>query len=230
MRGLRCVFVAHSGDDDGCIKVWDTRQRSCVYTFDEAHHDFVSDMVFNAETNELISGIDPLASLTTQYAQVSGSAQEQNTAALNQNVCNSERGRVPRGAPVCNIERGRVPGGAQLAARQARGRLRQPGGRVAVRGAVQGRPQGNWSIMKIYPRFLCLIGRCAGDSSLAPRILLCVAPTYPRRRLPLTNPLPPDRTRGSVTSVTNQTQKARTQAAWVYSHDAPMRRRKCAVL
>jgi len=33
-----------SGDDDGCIKVWDVRQRNCTFTFDDVHQDFISDM------------------------------------------------------------------------------------------------------------------------------------------------------------------------------------------
>jgi WD40 repeat protein len=47
--------MRHAGDDDGVIKVWDTRQRQCVYTFDDVHEDFVADMEWNADSQELIS-------------------------------------------------------------------------------------------------------------------------------------------------------------------------------
>ncbi|KAG6720989.1 hypothetical protein I3843_03G089600 [Carya illinoinensis] len=43
-----------SGDDEGCIKVWDTRQRSCCNSFD-AHHDYVSDMTFASDASKLLS-------------------------------------------------------------------------------------------------------------------------------------------------------------------------------
>ncbi|KAM7262260.1 hypothetical protein ACFE04_021337 [Oxalis oulophora] len=42
-----------SGDDAGCIKVWDTRQRTCCNTF-EAHEDYVSDITFAADAMKLI--------------------------------------------------------------------------------------------------------------------------------------------------------------------------------
>jgi len=45
----------HAGDDDGVIKVWDTRQRQCVYAFDDVHEDFVADMEWNPASQELIS-------------------------------------------------------------------------------------------------------------------------------------------------------------------------------
>ncbi|KAJ4806815.1 WD repeat-containing protein 55 [Rhynchospora pubera] len=34
-----------SGDDEGCIKVWDTRQHACCNSFD-AHEDYVSDLTY----------------------------------------------------------------------------------------------------------------------------------------------------------------------------------------
>ncbi|PKU62710.1 WD repeat-containing protein 55 [Dendrobium catenatum] len=43
-----------SGDDEGCIKVWDTRHRSCCNSFD-AHEDFVSDMTFVSGTKQLLA-------------------------------------------------------------------------------------------------------------------------------------------------------------------------------
>lgn len=43
-----------SGDDEGCIKVWDTRHRSCCNSFD-AHEDFVSDMTFVSGTRQLLA-------------------------------------------------------------------------------------------------------------------------------------------------------------------------------
>ncbi|KAF5752465.1 WD repeat-containing protein 55 [Tripterygium wilfordii] len=42
-----------SGDDQGCIKVWDTRQRSCCNSFD-AHKDYVSDMAFASDSMKLL--------------------------------------------------------------------------------------------------------------------------------------------------------------------------------
>ncbi|KAF3447858.1 hypothetical protein FNV43_RR08564 [Rhamnella rubrinervis] len=42
-----------SGDDEGCIKVWDTRQRSCTNSFD-AHEDYVSDMTFASDSMRLL--------------------------------------------------------------------------------------------------------------------------------------------------------------------------------
>ncbi|XP_024018957.1 WD repeat-containing protein 55 [Morus notabilis] len=42
-----------SGDDGGCIKVWDTRQRSCCNTFN-AHTDYVSDMTFASDSMRLL--------------------------------------------------------------------------------------------------------------------------------------------------------------------------------
>jgi WD40 repeat protein len=42
-----------SGDDDGCIKVWDTRQRSCCNSF-AAHQDYVSDMSFASDSMKLL--------------------------------------------------------------------------------------------------------------------------------------------------------------------------------
>ncbi|KAK8577894.1 hypothetical protein V6N13_076570 [Hibiscus sabdariffa] len=43
-----------SGDDEGCIKVWDTRQRSCSGSFN-AHEDYVSDMSFVPDSMKLIT-------------------------------------------------------------------------------------------------------------------------------------------------------------------------------
>lgn len=42
-----------SGDDAGCIKVWDTRQRSCCNTFN-AHEDYVSDITFAPDSMKLL--------------------------------------------------------------------------------------------------------------------------------------------------------------------------------
>ncbi|KAL3527321.1 hypothetical protein ACH5RR_011977 [Cinchona calisaya] len=42
-----------SGDDDGCIKVWDTRQRSCCNSFD-AHEEYISDMTFASDSMKLL--------------------------------------------------------------------------------------------------------------------------------------------------------------------------------
>lgn len=42
-----------SGDDEGCIKVWDTRQRSCSNSFD-AHEEYISDMTFASDARKLL--------------------------------------------------------------------------------------------------------------------------------------------------------------------------------
>ncbi|XP_062144115.1 WD repeat-containing protein 55-like [Alnus glutinosa] len=44
-----------TGDDEGCIKVWDTRQRSLCNSFD-AHCDYVSDITFRSGTLLATSG------------------------------------------------------------------------------------------------------------------------------------------------------------------------------
>ncbi|KAK7393264.1 hypothetical protein VNO78_21814 [Psophocarpus tetragonolobus] len=43
-----------SGDDEGCIKVWDTRERSCVNSFN-AHEDYISDMTFASDAMKLLA-------------------------------------------------------------------------------------------------------------------------------------------------------------------------------
>ncbi|XP_051208898.1 WD repeat-containing protein 55 [Lolium perenne] len=43
-----------SGDDEGCIKVWDTRQRSCCNTF-HRHEDYISDMIYVAGSNQILA-------------------------------------------------------------------------------------------------------------------------------------------------------------------------------
>ncbi|CAN1299009.1 WD repeat-containing protein 55 [Linum perenne] len=42
-----------TGDDQGCMKVWDTRQRTCCNTF-AAHEDYVSDMTYVSDTSKLL--------------------------------------------------------------------------------------------------------------------------------------------------------------------------------
>ncbi|CAN0840273.1 WD repeat-containing protein 55 [Linum grandiflorum] len=42
-----------TGDDQGCMKVWDTRQRTCCNTF-AAHDDYVSDMTYVSDTSKLL--------------------------------------------------------------------------------------------------------------------------------------------------------------------------------
>ncbi|KAF9613101.1 hypothetical protein IFM89_005580, partial [Coptis chinensis] len=42
-----------SGDDNGCIKVWDTRQRTCCNSFD-AHEEYISDMIYAADSLKLL--------------------------------------------------------------------------------------------------------------------------------------------------------------------------------
>ncbi|XP_073525509.1 uncharacterized protein [Phyllobates terribilis] len=43
-----------SGDDEGCVKVWDTRQRTCCNTFD-VHEEYISDMTFATEYGKLLT-------------------------------------------------------------------------------------------------------------------------------------------------------------------------------
>lgn len=42
-----------SGDDEGCIKVWDTRQRSCCNTF-HVHEEYISDLTFASDSMKLL--------------------------------------------------------------------------------------------------------------------------------------------------------------------------------
>ncbi|KAL0283822.1 UNVERIFIED_CONTAM: WD repeat-containing protein 55 [Sesamum angustifolium] len=42
-----------SGDDEGCIKVWDTRQRSCCNSFN-VHEEYISDMTFASDSMKLV--------------------------------------------------------------------------------------------------------------------------------------------------------------------------------
>ncbi|KAL0393587.1 UNVERIFIED_CONTAM: WD repeat-containing protein 55 [Sesamum latifolium] len=42
-----------SGDDEGCIKVWDTRQRSCCNSFN-VHEEYISDMTFALDSMKLV--------------------------------------------------------------------------------------------------------------------------------------------------------------------------------
>ncbi|WJZ94947.1 hypothetical protein VitviT2T_013754 [Vitis vinifera] len=42
-----------SGDDEGCIKVWDTRQQSCCNSFD-SHEEYISDMTFASDSMKLL--------------------------------------------------------------------------------------------------------------------------------------------------------------------------------
>lgn len=41
-------FLA-TGDDDGVIKIWDLRSKKCVFTEDELHADYISDLDYNDE-------------------------------------------------------------------------------------------------------------------------------------------------------------------------------------
>ncbi|XP_066363143.1 WD repeat-containing protein 55-like isoform X2 [Miscanthus floridulus] len=43
-----------TGDDDGCIKVWDTRERACCNSFD-VHDDYISDMTYVADSNQILA-------------------------------------------------------------------------------------------------------------------------------------------------------------------------------
>ncbi|XP_019420308.1 PREDICTED: WD repeat-containing protein 55-like isoform X2 [Lupinus angustifolius] len=43
-----------SGDDEGCIKVWDIRERSCSNTFD-VHEDYISDITFASDAMKILA-------------------------------------------------------------------------------------------------------------------------------------------------------------------------------
>ncbi|CAA7019058.1 unnamed protein product [Microthlaspi erraticum] len=43
-----------SGDDKGCVKIWDTRQRSCSHEFN-VHEDYISDMTFQSSSMKLVA-------------------------------------------------------------------------------------------------------------------------------------------------------------------------------
>jgi len=45
--------VIASGDDEGCVKLWDLRQQSCIKNYAE-NEDFVSDMVYNEKKHQLL--------------------------------------------------------------------------------------------------------------------------------------------------------------------------------
>eukprot|EP00163_Fabomonas_tropica_P028323 TRINITY_DN573_c0_g1_i3.p1 TRINITY_DN573_c0_g1~~TRINITY_DN573_c0_g1_i3.p1 ORF type:complete len:210 (-),score=30.57 TRINITY_DN573_c0_g1_i3:54-683(-) len=45
--------VIVSGDDEGCVKMWDPRQRACVWEVEE-NEDFISDMTLDEEKNVLL--------------------------------------------------------------------------------------------------------------------------------------------------------------------------------
>ncbi|CAH9120154.1 unnamed protein product [Cuscuta epithymum] len=42
-----------SGDDEGCVKVWDTRQHSCCSTF-HIHEEYISDITFTSDSMKLL--------------------------------------------------------------------------------------------------------------------------------------------------------------------------------
>ncbi|CAD6341366.1 unnamed protein product [Miscanthus lutarioriparius] len=52
-RAVRFVDSG-KGDDEGCIKVWDTRERSCCNSF-EVHDDYISDMTYVADSNQILA-------------------------------------------------------------------------------------------------------------------------------------------------------------------------------
>ncbi|WZY92453.1 hypothetical protein YC2023_064782 [Brassica napus] len=43
-----------SGDDKGCVKIWDTRQRSCSHEF-SVHEDYISDMTIASDSMKLVA-------------------------------------------------------------------------------------------------------------------------------------------------------------------------------
>ncbi|TKY53636.1 WD repeat-containing protein 55-like [Spatholobus suberectus] len=53
-----------SGDDEGCIKVWDTRERSCCNSFN-AHEDYISDMTFASDAMKLLATSDQFIDLSS---------------------------------------------------------------------------------------------------------------------------------------------------------------------
>ncbi|KAH1219935.1 WD repeat-containing protein 55 [Glycine max] len=53
-----------SGDDDGCIKVWDTRERSCCNSFN-VHEDYISDITFASDAMKLLATSDRFTDLSS---------------------------------------------------------------------------------------------------------------------------------------------------------------------
>ncbi|CAL5368981.1 unnamed protein product [Camellia sinensis] len=52
-----------SGDGEGCIKVWDTRQRTCSNSFN-AHEEYISDMTFAFDSMRLLGTSDRYVDLS----------------------------------------------------------------------------------------------------------------------------------------------------------------------
>ncbi|XP_028220514.1 WD repeat-containing protein 55-like isoform X3 [Glycine soja] len=53
-----------SGDDEGCIKVWDIRERSCCNSFN-AHEDYISDITFVSDAMKLLATSDRFTDLSS---------------------------------------------------------------------------------------------------------------------------------------------------------------------
>ncbi|KAH9616045.1 hypothetical protein KSS87_010257 [Heliosperma pusillum] len=60
-----------SGDDAGCVKVWDTRQQSCCNTF-QVHEEYISDITFAPDSMKLLatSGDGTLSVLSVRNNKV----------------------------------------------------------------------------------------------------------------------------------------------------------------
>eukprot|EP00899_Mesostigma_viride_P008768 jgi/Mesvir1/17893/Mv12963-RA.1 len=71
--------IVASGDDEGCVKVWDTRQRKCVALFEDVHEDFVADMCYAADHQRLltVSGDATLACLNLRKSKVEARSEDQ---------------------------------------------------------------------------------------------------------------------------------------------------------
>lgn len=92
-----------SGDDQGCIKVWDTRQRTRCNSFD-AHEEYVSDMTFAADAMKLLGtsgdGTLSVCNLRKNTVQMRSefSEEELTSVVLMKNgrkvVCGSQSGTV----------------------------------------------------------------------------------------------------------------------------------------
>ncbi|ESW20798.1 hypothetical protein PHAVU_005G015700 [Phaseolus vulgaris] len=92
-------FTVASGDDDGFIKVWDIRTRSCCNNF-YAHEKYISDMTFASDAMKLLStsggGTVCVCNLRTSTVQDLAECYELSSVVLMQNgrkvMCGSSRG------------------------------------------------------------------------------------------------------------------------------------------
>ncbi|ELP93202.1 WD repeat-containing protein, putative [Entamoeba invadens IP1] len=90
-----------TGDEDGCIKVWDMRQQKCVAVHDE-HNDYISQVVLCGDTIFAAGGDGCMSTWSLKKGKVIGISQNLNESLLSLTVleedyricCGSERGKV----------------------------------------------------------------------------------------------------------------------------------------